>query len=147
VLEQEETMGKSRVVWVEKGQFVGTDSSKHSVVMSTQDAENATGLMPSDMLLLSLAGCTAVDVVSILEKKRQPARKLEIEIDAVQGEEPPWAFERIALHYRVQGKGLTEEAVRRSIELAESKYCSVAAALRPQVPMTFDFEIVPEPSD
>lgn len=140
-------MGKSRVVWVEKGQFVGTDSSKHSVVMSTQDAENATGLMPSDMLLLSLAGCTAVDVVSILEKKRQPARKLEIEIDAVQGEEPPWAFERIALHYRVQGKGLTEEAVRRSIELAESKYCSVAAALRPQVPMTFDFEIVPEPSD
>lgn len=140
-------MAKSRVVWVEKGQFVGTDSSKHSVVMSTQDAENATGLKPSDMLLLALAGCTAVDVVSILEKKRQPARKMEIEIDAVQGTDPPWAFERIDLHYRVQGKGLTEEAVRRSIELAESKYCSVAAALRPQVPMTFDFQIVPEPSD
>ena len=65
-------MGKEvSVKWVEKRQFVGTDSSKHSVVMSSQDEENSTGMKMSELMLVALGGCTSYDVVGILEKKRQ----------------------------------------------------------------------------
>ncbi len=74
------------VKWLQNKQFVGTDSSRHSVVLSSQDEGNGVGVKPSDMLLVALAACTAVDVVDILAKKRTPVSSLEIE---VRGEQDP----------------------------------------------------------
>lgn len=135
-------MSQVRVKWVEGQQFVGTDSTKHSLVMSS--SEEGTGLRPSDLLLLSLGGCTAIDVISILEKQRQVVTGLEIEIAGEQDPEPPWAFRRVHLSYTLWGKGLKEGAVRRAIELSQEKYCSVGATISGRAEVTSSFQIVEE---
>ena len=132
----------ARVKWVEKRQFVGTDSSKHSVVMSSQDEENGTGMSPSQLLLVALGGCTAYDVVSILKKKRQKLTGLEVAVTGEQEPNPPWTYRKIHVHYEVQGKGLREKAVRDAIKISEQKYCSVAATLRGQAEITYDYTII-----
>lgn len=134
-------MSRTVVKWLQDKQFVGIDSSRHSVVLSTQDAENAVGVKPSDMLLVSLGSCVAVDVVEILAKKRTPLASLEIAVDGEQDPEPPWAFRRIHLTFRVQGERLTERGVRQAIQLAEDKYCCVAATIRAVAEITWDFEL------
>lgn len=132
----------ARVKWVEKRQFVGTDSSKHSVVMSSQDEENATGMKPSELLLVALAGCTSYDVVDILEKKRQKLTGLEVTVTGEQEPDPPWTYRKIHVHYLVRGKGLREKAVRDAIELSDEKYCSVSATVRGAAEVTSDYTIV-----
>jgi putative redox protein len=132
----------ARVMWLGKQQYVGVDSSKHSVVLSAQDEENGTGMNPSDLLLVSLGGCAAYDVVSILQKKRQRLTGLEIAVTGEQDEEPPWTFRKIHVQYSVRGRGLREKAVRDAIRLSEEKYCSVAATLRGTVEITHDYAII-----
>jgi putative redox protein len=133
------------VTWTGKMQFVGTDSTKHSVVMSAQDPENATGVKPSDMLLVALGGCSAVDVVSILSKQRQTLTGLEIRISGEQSDEKwPRPFVRIHVQYILYGKGLSEKAVARAIELSEDTYCSVGATIRGVAELTSSFQIVNE---
>jgi putative redox protein len=90
------------VEWVSRGRFVGTDSHKHSIVMSTQDAENGIGMKPSELLLVAPGGCSSVDVVSILQKKRQALTGLEVEITAEQEPEPPWCFCKINVTYHLE---------------------------------------------
>lgn len=133
-----------RVKWVEKRQFVGTDSSKHSVVMSSQDEENGTGMSPSQLLLVALGGCTAYDVVDILEKKRQKVTGLEVIVTGEQEPDPPWTYRKIHVHYVVRGINLREKAVRDAIKISEQKYCSVAATLRGAAEVTYDYTIVEE---
>ena len=132
----------ARVVWIEKQQYVGIDSGKHSVVLSAQDDENGTGVSPSRLLILSLAGCTSYDIVNILQKKRQQLTGLEVTVTAQQDDEPPWTYRKMHLRFEVRGKGLREKAVQDAIYLSESKYCSVAATLRGTVDITYDFTIV-----
>jgi len=132
----------TRVKWVEKKQFVGTDSSKHSVVMSSQDEENGTGMSPSQLLLVALGGCTAYDVVAILEKKRQRLTGLEVTVTGEQEANPPWPYRKIHLHYEVRGQALGEKAVHDAIKISEEKYCSVAATLRAAAEITYDYTIV-----
>jgi len=134
----------ARVKWVEKRQFVGTDSSNHSVVMSSQDEDNATGMKPSELLLVALAGCTSYDVVDILEKKRQKLTGLEVTVTGEQEPDPPWTYRKIHVHYVVRGKGLREKAVRDAIELSDEKYCSVSATVRGAAEVTSDYTIVEE---
>jgi putative redox protein len=131
-----------RVKWVEKKQFVGTDSTKHSVVMSAQDEENGTGMSPSQLLLVGLGGCTAYDVVGILEKKRQRLTGLEVTVTGEQDADPPWVYRKIHIHYEARGKGLKEKAVHDAIEISEQKYCSVAATVRGIAEITYDYTIV-----
>ena len=128
----------ARVVWVEKQQFVGIDSSKHSVVLSGQDEENGIGISPSELLLLALGGCASYDVVSILKKKRQRLTGLEVAVTGVQDEDPPWTFRQIQVQYRVRGKGRRRKAVHDAVRPAEQKHCSVAATLRATVEITYD---------
>ena len=123
-------MAHAKVTWFGGKQFVGVDSSKHAVVMSTQDEANATGMKPSDLLLVALAGCTAVDVVNILEKKRQDLQGLEINIKGEQDADPPWTFRRIEVEYVVKGRGIKEKAVADAIQLSEERYCSVSATVK-----------------
>lgn len=132
----------ARVKWVEKKQFVGTDSSKHSVVMSSQDEENGTGMSPSQLLLVALGGCTAYDVVGILGKKRQRLTGLEITVTGEQEPNPPWPYRQIHVHYEVRGQALNEKAVHDAIKISEEKYCSVAATLRGAAEITYDYTIV-----
>ena len=133
-----------RVTWVQKRQFVGTDQSKHSVVMSSQDKENGTGMSPSQLLLVGLAGCTGYDVVDILQKKRQHLTGLEVVVTGEQDADPPWTYRKIHVHYVVRGKDLREKAVRDAIELSEEKYCSVAATVRGMAEITQEYTIVEE---
>ncbi len=131
-----------RVKWLEKLQFVGTDSSKHSVVMSSQEEENGVGMSPSQLILVGLGGCTGYDVVGILKKKRQELTGLEITVTSEQDPDPPWTYRKIHIHYEVRGKGLKEKAVHDAIEISEQKYCSVAATLRGKAEITYDYTII-----
>jgi putative redox protein len=132
----------AQIKWLDKLEFVGTDSTKHSLVMSSQDEENGTGLKPSELLLLALGGCTAVDVVTIMRKKRQAVTGLEINVRGEQDEDPPWTFRHIHLEYVVRGKGLSEKGLAQAIELSEEKYCSVKNSLACEV--TSSYRIVEE---
>lgn len=135
-------MGTATVKWIGGKQFVGIDSTNHSVVLSTP--AEGVGIKPSDLLLIAVASCTAVDVVDILEKKRMPLTYLEISASGEQDQEPPWTFRKIHVHFRISGKNLTEKAVSQAIHLSEEKYCSVAATIRPTAQITTDFEILEE---
>jgi len=136
-------MSTATVKLIEGKQFIGIDSTKHSVVLSTPD--EGVGMKPSELLLVALASCTAVDVVEILTKKKTPLTSLEITSSGEQDQDPPWTFRKIHLHYKVGGKNLTEKAVAQAIQLSEEKYCSVAATIRATAQITTDFEIIAEP--
>ncbi|MDH7500504.1 MAG: OsmC family protein [candidate division NC10 bacterium] len=120
-------MAEAKVRWITGHQFIGIDSTQHSVVLSSP--EEGIGMKPSDLLLVSLAACSAYDVVEILQKKRLHLIGLEVQVQAEQDPEPPWAFRRIQLEYRVRGRDIPEGAVAQAIELSEKKYCSVLATI------------------
>ena len=130
------------LTWVQKKQFVGTDDSKHSVVISAQDEENGTGMAPSQLLLLSLASCSAYDVVGILAKKRSRMTGLQVNVSGENAAESPWPFVRITMEYVLRGKGLKEKDVAQAIHLSETKYCSVAATIRPGAEIITCYQII-----
>jgi len=130
------------VQWLSGQRFVGIDSTNHSVVLSSQ--AEGVGVKPSDMLMIALASCCAVDVVEILARKRMPISSMEIAITGEQDADPPWTFRKIHLKCRLSGAGLTEKAVEQAVQLAEEKYCSVAATLRATVEITTEFQIIRE---
>jgi putative redox protein len=140
-------MSAVRLDWVRGKTFVGTDSTSHAIVLSSADEENGTGVKPSDLLLLGLAGCASVDVVDILKKKRQPPAALEVRTEGIQETDPPWTFRKIHMHFRLQGEGLQTTAVEQAIRLAMEKYCSVAATIRATAEITTSFEIQPPPRE
>jgi putative redox protein len=133
-------MAEANVKWVSGGTFLGMDSTKHSVVLST--GEDGVGVKPSEMLLVALASCTAVDVVSICAKRKQPLASLEIRVKAEQDENPPWPYRKIHLQYVASGAGLTEKTLETAIQLSQEKYCSVAATVRGVAQITTGFEVV-----
>ena len=135
---------KALIQWVSKGQFIATDSTKHSVVMSMQNEENAVGMKPSDMLLVALGGCSSIDLVNILRKKRQHLTGLEIEIIGEQDPNPPWTFRKIEMIYTVRGLDLSEKAVASAIRLSADKYCSVKASLDKSIEVHMEYRIVEE---
>ena len=132
-------MGTATVKWIGGKQFVGIDSTCHSVVLSTPD--EGIGIKPSELLLIALASCSAVDIVDILNKKRMPLTHLEISSISEQDQDPPWTFRKIHLQFRLAGNNLTDKAVAQAIQLSEEKYCSVAATLRATTEITTGFEI------
>ncbi len=139
-------MASVEVTWLKNLQFVGTDSSKHSVVISGQGSDDGVGVKPSEMLLIALGGCTAYDVANILHKKRQPLTNLRVSVSGQQDSEAPWAFHAVHVHYTVTGRGISPAAVEQAIKLSEEKYCSVSATLSKVVELTYDFEVIDEPA-
>lgn len=135
-------MGTATVKWIGGKQFVGIDSTSHSVVLSTTD--EGVGVKPSELLLIALASCSAVDVVEILTKKRMSLTMLEISATGEQDQDPPWTFHKIHLHYRLSGRDLNDKAVAQAIQLSEEKYCSVAATIRGKAEIVTEYEIVVE---
>ena len=132
----------ARVTWVESRQFIGVDSTNHSVVISS--TSDGIGMKPSDLLMVALGGCIAYDVVDILEKKRQKLTGFKIIVSGEQDEDPPWTFRKLHMHFTVRGRGLKEKAVRDAITLAEEKYCSVAATLRGTAEIDYAYTIEEE---
>ena len=133
-------MAKASVTWFGGKKFVGTDSTNHSVVLSTPD--EGIGVKPSDMMLVALASCTSVDVVEILKKKRLDLRGLEVGVTAEQDVEPPWTFRKIHLTYAISGEGVKPKDAEQAIQLSQEKYCSVAATLRGVAEITWEYRIV-----
>ena len=127
--------------WVpDSKRFISTDSTGHSVVMSSPKED--TGMKPSELILSALAGCSSVDVVDILAKKRTPLSHLEVHVSADQDADPPWTFRKIYMKFILKGEGLTEKNVQQAIELSEEKYCSVAATLRGEAEIITSYEII-----
>jgi putative redox protein len=133
-------MASAKVKWVGSKTFVGIDSTNHSVVLSTKD--DGVGVKPSEMLLVALAACTSVDVVDIIQKKRQVLTGLEVTAVGEQDPEPPWTYRKVHVHYKLTGKGITPKDAESAIRLSEEKYCSVAATIKGKAEIITDFEII-----
>jgi putative redox protein len=132
------------VRWAGKRQFVGWDAAGHGIVLDAPAAYKGegTGPRPITVVLYGLAACTAMDVVSVLEKKRQDFSGVEIEVVAEQREdEYPKIYAHIELTYVVIGRSVSEAAVARAIALSEDKYCSVKGMFGPQVEIVTSFRV------
>jgi len=138
-------MDTARVRWTGGRQFVGTDAAGHSVVMDAKPEYKGegSGFRPMELVLQGLAGCTGMDVISILEKKRQDVRAMEIVVTGTQRlDEFPKIYTRMDVEYVVTGFGVKPEAVARAIELSETKYCTVAGMLGEQVEVHTSYRVV-----
>jgi putative redox protein len=135
---------EARIVLEGEIQFRGAADSGCEVVMdaSEQFGGKNAGPRPMEMLLLSLAGCTSMDVISVLRKKREPVEGYEVRVSAGRAEEHPKVFTEIHVEHVVTGN-VKEESLARAIELSETKYCSVRAMLRPETRMTTSYRIEP----
>ena len=121
--------------------FIGTTPSGHAQAIDTKGDRKAAPT-PLEMLLVSVAACTAADVVSILEKKRQVVTDYKVEISGDRREEHPRAFTKFRIHHIVRGHDVSEQSVAQAVELSDTKYCSVAATVRPTAEITTSFEII-----
>lgn len=132
-------MGQANITWVQGQQFIGTDSTNHSVVISSP--QEGIGMKPSELLLVSLGSCTAYDVVNLLTKRREPFTGLQIQVTSESETEAPWRVTKIHLHYKVSGQGVDSAEVEKAIKLSKEKYCSVSQTLEPTVEITYAFEV------
>ena len=121
--------------------FIGTSPSGHSQAIDTK-GDRHSAPTPMEMLLTSVAACTAVDVISILQKKRQDVTDYNVEITGERANEHPRKFVKFHIHHIVHGRSVSEKAVADAIELSDTKYCSVAATVRPTAEITTSYEIV-----
>jgi putative redox protein len=122
--------------WVKGWQFVATDSTGHSIVMDSPAMGENSGMKPVELVLVALAGCTGMDVISILQKKQQKVYGFEINVSGVRRPDHPRAWTKMHVEFIIRGHGVRRDAVERAVELSETKYCSVTATLREMVEMT-----------
>jgi len=134
----------ARVKWVDEFQFVGESGSGHAIVMdaSPEAGKIRTGMTPMEMLLVGAGGCSGMDVVSILRKKRQEVSDIEVKVSGEKSESYPQKFISMQLEYIVTGKNIAEDAVKKAIELSMEKYCSVKATLEGSAKITYSYKIV-----
>ena len=138
--------GSIEVDWVRDEIFVGMDSNGRSVVIGKAPGEEPEfrGVKASHLLLISLAACSAHDVVAIFQKQKQQVKSFRVVVDGEQEETAPWKFTNINICYKLTGRDLNEAFIKRAIELSQEKYCSVYATLRDAVKITSQYEIKSE---
>ena len=131
------------VRWEGGMRFAGAGESGGTVILDVRPEQGGTGKGPSPMetLLLGLAGCTGMDVVSVLGKMRAPLAGLEIRVSGDRADEHPRVFTRIRLEYIFRGKDLKPEQAGRAVQLSQEKYCSVSAMLRASAELTYTWRI------
>ncbi len=134
----------ARVKWLDHMSFVGESGSGHSVVLdgSPEHGGRNLGVRPMEMVLLGLGGCTAFDVVLMLQKSRQNVIDVEVSLDAVRAEEIPQVFTEIKAHFKIWGKELSAKHVERAVNLSADKYCSATKMLEKSAEITYSWEII-----
>lgn len=137
---------KAKVKYVEGLQFVGDSGTGHSIVMDADPdvGGSNTGMRPMELLLVGAGGCSGMDVVSILKKKKQKVTGLEVNVSGKKAEEYPKRFTEIDMEFVVRGMGLDEEAVKKAVALSMEKYCSVKATLEGSANVRFKYRIIEE---
>ena len=140
---------KVEVQWQDHMTFIGRPDSAFPVQMDADSSFGGTnnGVRPMEMIALGLAGCTGMDVISILQKKRQQVTRFEVRVNAPRSAEHPKVFINALITYIVTGKKVDESALRRSIELAATKYCPAQFMLAQVFPMELHYEIYEEEGD
>ncbi|MBZ9659318.1 OsmC family protein [Mesorhizobium sp. ESP-6-4] len=135
---------KARIKWVEERTFVGESGSGHKVVLGTayRPEGKTPGPSPMELVLIGTGGCSAYDVVHILEKGREAVEDCVVELDADRAEADPKVFTRIHMHFIVKGRALSHDKVKRAIDLSIEKYCSASAMMAKTATITHDFEVV-----
>ena len=133
-------MQTASVKWIGEQKFLATTPSGHAITLDS-DRESNRGPGPMELVLVALGACTATDVVSILEKKRQKLDALEIICSGERAEQPPTVWRKLEILYRLHGQ-LDDAAVRHAIQLSEDKYCSVAAMLKKTAALSWRYEIL-----
>ncbi len=123
------------------GYFIGITPSGHAITLET-DKDRNSAPTPIELLLIAVGACMGSDVVSILHKKREQLTEYRVEIHGVRRDETPASYATIQLHHLLTGRGLSESAVQQAIELSNTKYCSVAATLRPSAEINVTYEIL-----
>ncbi|HLE89934.1 MAG TPA: OsmC family protein [Anaerolineales bacterium] len=134
---------KATLHWKENMTFIGMPDSGFPVQMDADSYFGGTnnGVRPMEMIALGLAGCTAMDVLSILQKKRQNVTGFEVRVDAPRSADHPKVFTSAVINYVVMGKNVAEAAVLRAMELSFTKYCPVQKMLEGAFPMDLHYEI------
>ena len=140
---------KVAVQWKENMTFIGRPDSGFPVQMDADTSFGGTnnGVRPMEMIALGLAGCTGMDVISILQKKRQQVTRFEVRVNAPRSAEHPKVFINALITYIVTGRNVDESALLRSIELAATKYCPAQFMLAQVFPMELHYEIYEEEGD
>ena len=134
---------KARIKLVEGITFVAESGSGHGVVVDAAPdiGGKNLGARPMELVLMGTGACSAIDVVHILRKARQPITDCVVEVEADRADQDPKVFTRIHLHYVVTGKGLAKAQVERAIKLSKEKYCSATIMLAATAAITFDYEL------
>jgi putative redox protein len=134
---------KARIKWVEAMTFLGESGSGHTVVMdgAPEYGGRNLGMRPMELMLQSLGGCTAFDVMLILKKARQQVTDCVVEIDGERAESEPKVYTKIHVHFILSGHDLDEKHVARAVTLSAEKYCSASAMLGKTAVITHDYEI------
>lgn len=135
---------KATVRFVSDDLFLAVTPSGHALPLDT-DSKRSSAPSPMELLLVALGTCTATDVAGILAKKRQHVTNYAVEVSGTRRDEYPRKFTAMNVHHIITGKSVSPTAVAHAIELSETKYCSVAATLRPTVEIKTTFEIIEEP--
>lgn len=136
---------KSQVTWTGPGyRMVGEAGDGPALVLDSKGGTYGThsGLTPMELVLVGLAGCTAMDVVSIMAKMRQPMTNLQVKVDAENADEHPKVFTKIHITYVAYGSGIDAKSLSKAIELSEERYCSVQAMLKSSAEVSSSYEIV-----
>jgi len=135
---------KARIKWVEKATFLGESGSGHSVVMDgpPESGGRDIGIRPMEMLLIGMGGCTAFDVVMILQRARQAVTDCVVEVSAERSDEVPRVFTSIHVHFVVSGNDLSDKQVARAVQLSAEKYCSASIMLGKTAKISHDFELI-----
>jgi putative redox protein len=131
---------KAEVKWLGEELFMGTSESGHTMILDANGGNLAPS--PLESVLISLGGCSSVDVVSILKKTRQDVKGCHVELSGTRVNSVPALFERIHLHFVIKGCDVLEKHVQRAVSLSADKYCSVALMLNAKVEITHDFKII-----
>ncbi len=134
----------AKAIWKQGMSFDGTATSGFTIPMGTSAEFGGAddGLRPIELVLVGLAGCTAMDVISILQKKRQEVTGFEVRAHADRATEHPKVFTHVVLEFVVTGKNIDREAVERAVELSSTKYCSAQAMLIKAVEIEHKITIV-----
>ncbi|MDD3804273.1 MAG: OsmC family protein [bacterium] len=134
----------SEVKWIESMKFTAISDSGSKLVFEAPEegkSPETNTFKPMEMLLLSLAGCTGMDVISILKKMRMEILEFKMTVEGKRREEHPKIYTEIKLHYHFKGKNLERDKIERAINLSQEKYCSVSAMLKQSSEVTFAYEM------